>query len=279
MIIWIASYPKSGNTWVRLFLNSLIYSSDSIVDINNVKIKLFPIRKDLEDLTSNINNVEEFTKNCLYAQIKLNLDNNLKIFKTHNAFWKTKDTSFTNKENTLATIYIVRDPRNVITSIKNHYSIKNYEHSFNFIKDEKKIIGIKDNPKLEIDLPTIISSWKNHYNSWKKLNVNYLLIKYENLVINPIKEFTKITKFLEKISEFKFHENNIIKSIKNCSFVNLEMQENSNGFKEAPINNLGRPIKFFNLGPKNDWKKLIDSKIIKNIESEFKSEMEELEYL
>ena len=113
----------------------------------------------------------------------------------------------------------------------------------------------------------------------KKLNVYYLLIKYENLVINPIKEFTKITKFLEKISEFKFHENNIIKSIKNCSFVNLEMQENSNGFKEAPINNLGRPIKFFNLGPKNDWKKILTKEVAAEISLKFKSEMEELGYL
>ena len=74
--------------------------------------------------------------------------------------------------------------------------------------NEQKIIGIKKNPNLEIDLPTVISSWKNHYNSWKKLNAKYLLIKYENLINEPLKEFTKIVKFLEQISNFKFKKTN-----------------------------------------------------------------------
>ena len=38
MIVWLASYPKSGNTWVRIFLNSLFYSNTSVSDINNLKI-------------------------------------------------------------------------------------------------------------------------------------------------------------------------------------------------------------------------------------------------
>ena len=41
MIIWLASYPKSGNTWVRLFLNSLLFTSDATVDINKIKIEQF----------------------------------------------------------------------------------------------------------------------------------------------------------------------------------------------------------------------------------------------
>jgi len=114
MIIWIASYPKSGNTWVRFFLNSLLFSKGSTVNINDIKIKLFPIRKDFENLTENVDNLEEFVKNCLFAQERINLENKIKFFKTHNAYWHSKNFSFTNEKNTLATIYIVRDPRNVI---------------------------------------------------------------------------------------------------------------------------------------------------------------------
>ena len=61
MIIWIASYPKSGNTWIRLFLNSLIYSDNSSIDINDIKIRLFPIRKDFESLSENINDCLLYT--------------------------------------------------------------------------------------------------------------------------------------------------------------------------------------------------------------------------
>jgi len=49
MIIWLASYPKSGNTWVRLFLNSLIYAPDDKLNINNIKIDQFPLRKHFQN--------------------------------------------------------------------------------------------------------------------------------------------------------------------------------------------------------------------------------------
>ena len=194
MIIWLASYPKSGNTWVRFFLNSLLFSKNNTVNINDIK---------------NVDNLEEFVKNCLFAQERINLDNKIKILRTHNAFWRAENFSFTNKENTLATIYIVRDPRNVITSIKNHYIIESYEKSLEFMTNEKKIIGIKKNPNLEIDLPTVISSWKNHYNSWKKLNAKYLLIKYENLINEPLKELSNLGYTPDsKLIPFKFNNSN-----------------------------------------------------------------------
>ena len=52
------------------------------------------------------------------------------------------------------------------------------------------------------------------------------------------------------------------------------------GFIESKINKkTGKKISFFNLGKKNDWKKLIDPTIKKKIENAFKEEMEELGYL
>src|SRR6056300_1673660 len=108
MIIWLASYPKSGNTWIRIFLNSILYSENKIdIDINSNSIYQFPLRSHFEDLTDNTNDINEFAKNCINAQDKINLDNKVKIFKTHNAYWKQNTTnfSFTNKENTLGTIY------------------------------------------------------------------------------------------------------------------------------------------------------------------------------
>lgn len=280
MIIWLASYPKSGNTWVRIFLNSLIFSKKNLIDINKINIRLFPIRNDFNYLNEDIDKLEVFVKNCLDTQFRINLDNKIKIFKTHNAFWKSGDYCFTDKQNTIAIIYIVRDPRNVITSIKNHFSHENYEESLDFILDEKKIVGFKkDNKKLQIDLPTVISSWKNHFNSWKKLNSKYLLIKYENLLINPINEFTKITKFIEEIYRIKFGEKKILETIESCKFQNLQKQENLNGFTEATYNKFGKPINFFNLGPENNWEKLLDENIRKKIENKFENEMKELKYL
>ena len=74
MIIWLASYPKSGNTWVRLFLNNLIQFKDDF-NINKNIITQFPLRSHFEGLTKNVNNQNEFAKYCIQAQKKVNLDN------------------------------------------------------------------------------------------------------------------------------------------------------------------------------------------------------------
>ena len=277
MIIWLASYPKSGNTWVRLFLNSLIFAPDEELNINNINIDQFPLRKHFKKFSSNTDDVKEIIKNCNYAQSELNLDNKIKFFKTHSPFWKIGKYNFTDDKNTIGAIHIVRDPRNVITSIKNHYNHQNYEISLKFIKDEDKVIGLKGSKK-EADLPTILSSWKFHYNSWKSITSfksKYILIKYENLLENPVNEFSKITDFIKKISKIKFDEKNILKSIRETSFENLKQQEELKGFKEAPDNN----NKFFYLGPKNNWKDLLDKNVKDEIEISFKNEMQELGYL
>ena len=277
MIIWLASYPKSGNTWVRLFLNSLIYAPDATLNINETKIGQFPTRKYFRNFSSNTDDVKEIIKNCNNAQSEINLDKKIKFFKTHSAFWKISKYSFTDDKNTIGTIHIVRDPRNVITSIKNHYNHESYEKSLKFIKDEDKVIGLKGSKRGE-DLPTIVSSWRFHYNSWKSITSfksKYILIKYENLLNNPIDEFTKIAEFIKEIAPIKFNEKNILKAIENTSFENLKKQEESRGFKEAPKNN----NKFFHLGPKNNWKDLLDKSIKDEIEVSFRNEMKDLGYL
>ncbi len=271
MIIWLASYPKSGNTWVRLFLNALLHAENKL-DINNIKIQQFPNKKYFKNILDNFNNLETILNNCLNAQYAINLDNNVKIMKTHSACWKTNKTTFTNYENTLGVIHIVRDPRNVITSLKNHYRKENYQIAMEFMTDERKFIGSK-NFKEEFDVPALISSWSNHYKSWSKFNKNYLLIKYEDLLKNPKIEFLKITEYLKKITNFKFNED-IDKIIYECAFDNLKNQENKKGFKEAAKNQ-----KFFFLGPKNNWKEILDKNICEEIELKFYKEMKELSYL
>ncbi|MDA9957343.1 hypothetical protein N9D32_02600 [Candidatus Pelagibacter sp.] len=84
MIIWLASYPKSRNTWIRLFLDSL-FSSSKEFNINQNYITPFPLRKHFDGLTKDANNQNEFEKNFKAAQLNINLDSKVKIFKTHNA--------------------------------------------------------------------------------------------------------------------------------------------------------------------------------------------------
>ena len=63
----------------------------------------------------------------------MNLDNKIKFIKTHHANYKIGTDGFTNLDNAKGVIYIVRDPSNVVTSIKNHFSLNTYEDVKKFI--------------------------------------------------------------------------------------------------------------------------------------------------
>jgi len=212
----------------------------------------------------------------------MNLDNKIKFIKTHHVNCKIGTDSFTNLDNTKGVIYIVRDPRNVVTSIKNHFSLNTYEDAKKFIFDDHRWLGfishknkIRDNK-----LPTLISSWSTNYKSWKNMSENFLLIKYEDLLMDPDKEFAKIVKFLNSILNIEFNKNIITEAIKTSSFDNLKKLEKSGLFRESVADTKSGDKKdFFYLGPKNDWKKLLDNKISKEIEQKFQNEMKELKYL
>ena len=121
MIIWLASYPKSGNTWIRFFINSLLYTEEGKGDLINIaNIRAFPKPEQFINLVKNVNDIKEVSKNWTMAQRILNLDKKIKFIKTHNILCRLNGHHFTDLSNTLGVIYIVRDPRNIVTSIKYH---------------------------------------------------------------------------------------------------------------------------------------------------------------
>ena len=284
MIIWITSYPKSGNTWIRSFIYTLLYSKNKEPDLNKISlIKQFPVREQFKNLVKNFNNFSEVSANWIKSQDLINLDKKMKFLKTHHIMCELKGNKFTNLNNSLAAIHIVRDPRNVITSIKNHYSKENYDSAYEFLVDENHCIDVEnithDNIEKKKILNTLISSWGTHYNSWKKFPKNYLLIKYEDLIDNPQKAFFELKDYLEKILKIKIKDYDVEKSIKSNSFLKLKNAEQKKGFKESPVNKFNDKKDFFNLGPNNKWQKLLPEEIKKKIENKFFQEMRELNYL
>ena len=286
MIIWLASYPKSGNTWLRFYVISLLMGKQTNLNLNHLRaIMNYPHSTQFEDLVSNLFDFDEIAKNWITSQNKINSNKNLRFFKTHNMLGKFRGNLFTNSENTLGSIYIVRDPRNVVTSVKNHYSLSNYEEATKFIFNENQVLSLSDRQKdlylksKKFPLTQFVGSWKTHYLSWKNMKKNYLLVRYEDLVESPKNEFTKIADFVGNLLKLKFTEDQIDNAISLSSFDKLEKMEKDNGFTESTIGKNGKRNKFFFLGPKNDWKKIIDNNTKSLIEKEFESEMKELKYL
>ena len=278
MIIWIASYPKSGNTWLRSIITSLLYTTDGIFDFKLIKkIKQFPTRNQFQDFTKNFNDINEISKFWLLAQDKINLTEEIKFFKTHNLNCAVNKNSFTNKSHTLGTIYVVRDPRNLVNSIKNHYNKGNDEEAKNFLISKKILSRVpKDN---EADIATLLGSWSDHYNFWTKRNSNLLLIKYEDLILNTKKELERIIIYLKKFMTVEINPEKIKNILSTTSFDHLKNLENKGLFNENVYDSKKNKIRFFNKGPSNDWTKVLDKKIQNDIEKIFYKEMKELGYI
>ena len=287
MIIWLASYPKSGNTLVRSLLSTYIFSKDGKFNFELLRnIKQFPDNNLFKRIGVNVNNEEEMYKNYINSQKSFYDEKTIRFIKTHSCFFngeiygkgKKEEFKFTDGHNTLGVIYIVRDPRNVVTSYSHHFQQTIKESSYRLLSFQ--LLG-KESKKY---CTTYLGSWKHHYNSWKvfeKYN-RYLLIKYEDLVYDTEKTFRKILKFIAHLGKVKFSLDNekFNNTLKSTSFNKMQKLEEQNSFSEAKVNkNTGKKIKFFNLGVKNDWKKLLDVKIKDKLEKELQNEMKELNYL
>ena len=137
MIIWIASYPKSGNTYLRSFLCSYYLTKNGKFDFTLLEnIKNFPgihYSKNRSDSNLEASRNWIINQNYFFDKAKLN------FLKTHNSMKLFEGNRFTTKDQTVGAIYIYRDPRNIITSLKNHYSM-NYQSAFDFMKDEKNFL-------------------------------------------------------------------------------------------------------------------------------------------
>ena len=277
MIIWIASYPKSGNTYIRSLLSAYYFSKDGNFNFDLLKnIKQFP---NTEFFNSNINSLDDASNNWLYAQKKIKEQSKIKFLKTHSCLGAYKGKPFTTVDYSLGGIYVVRDPRNVISSVMNHFSL-NADEAYNFMTDIHR--GTRSNIENDYSAYSYLSTWANHYKSWaNSKNFRKIIIKYEELETNKYETFRDIIVFTNTLLNNSDGVNKIKleKAIETTNFNVLKNKEKNEGFDEALYSEDKKEKKvFFNMGFNNRWKKILRDDIRKKLEDIFKNEMEDIGY-
>ena len=278
MFVWLASYPKSGNTLVRALLSSYFFSKDGKFDFNLIKnINQFPKESYFIKNGVDIKNENEVIKSYLKVQESINLKNSVQFLKTHSYLFNIKNNPFTKLEYSLGVIYIVRDPRNVVLSYSNHTTQSHEQTTKDLI--EGRILFNK-----EEDIKVYAGTWAGNFNSWKSFKSidKYLLIKYENLIENKDKTFYEILKFIYNLKkiEFKLDKKKFNNVLETTDFTRMQKLESEKGFHESKINkNTGKKVKFFNLGKDTNWKSSLNPILQKKILKAFEKEMLELKYL
>ena len=284
MIFWIASYPKSGNTWLRTLLSTYYYSSDGVYDEKLLKnIDQFPTKKYLLNFEYNKKIVGDTCKHWIRSQEKINIDKKLRFLKTHNAFGKVNNFDFTNSENSIGCLYIVRDPRNVFTSVKNHYELDN-DKAIKWMTNEKQFIyDVQNFDDVGFSDFQFISSWSLNYKSWKvQKKVPTKFIRYEDLSEKTFSLFKEIIQFINKTTNNneKIDLSKLKKALNSTTFEKLKEKEKTDGFSEAipSKKDKNKKIPFFNLGPKNNWKNLLDEDSKLKLNNLFKKDLKDLSY-
>ena len=129
---------------------------------------------------------------------------------------------------------------------------------------------------------TFLSSWSNHYKSWKNCkDFKILFIKYEDIEHEKYYTFKKIISFINDISkkDTKIDEKKLLNSINSTNFNNLKNKEENEGFEESVFSKeTGQKKRFFNLGFNNRWEKILPKNILNKLNDNFQNELNELGY-
>ena len=275
-LVWLASYPKAGNTWVRLFLAAYTQSGQDELDINSVDVSLHAGNRDLFDRVIGLEasdltpaEIERFRPD-VYRQLAVEAEEPL-FLKVHDRWRRTPDGgALFPPETTAATIYIVRDPRAVAPSFASHYSCALDDAIDRMATPDYGIAARLD--RLASQLPQPIGSWSQHVTSWldqPELPVH--LVRYEDLHAAPEAHFAEIL----RCAGLPVSAERLAAALAQTRFERLQAQEAAVDFKER----LSAAPRFFRQGRPDRWRDELTPTQIARIERDHGAVMARLGYL
>jgi len=274
-IFWLVSYPKSGNTWCRIFLAN--YMRDEKVPVCINEIGDLPMASDRcwidnyigwdsSELT--VDEIVDFRKEAFRFFNSCVTDT--QWIKAHESYPERMQDSFFLDEITAGIIYIVRNPLDIAPSLAHHLGI-GIDQAISHMEDESYILSHSEG-KYKRQLPQVLRSWSGHVNSWLNgYGGRLLLIRYEDLHRDPLDSFARIIRFLGLELDLQ----QVAQALTYSSFAFLQQQESTEGFNEK----FYRSKNFFRCGKAEQWHSSLTLKQVQHIRQYHGRIMKQLGYL
>lgn len=263
-LIWLASYPKSGNTWMRVLLANLLHGGDAPRDINNLfEDEALVSRWRFGDellVDSDLFDAHELAelRRVQYAHVGAHLIK-AAICKTHDRF----DAAMLGAGARCA-LYLVRDPRDVAISLAHHLSVP-IDVAIAQMTDPEACSG----GGRQLRYP--IGDWGRHVSGWAGQQcVACKVVRYETLSDRPAATLADILRFLDGAAT----DDEIARAVRHSSFEALQRQEVAKGFREA----LPGQQRFFRKGRVGEWREALSLRQVRAIEAAFAPEMQRWGY-
>lgn len=272
-IVWLASYPKSGNTWLRAFIHNLISNGDRPSRLDEITA-YFESEADprwyrpfLGD-RFNQAGFDDFA--ALRPKAHKSVANSVaqgSVFtKTHNQLSHYQGTDLHDLERTAAGIYLVRNPLDVTVSAADHFGLS-IDATIDFMAEPNTATDAD-----EQSVGSLLGTWSQHVESWTgRPHPQFLVLRYEDLLEKPLAGFSKVAGLLG-LDEDKVR---IKKAVKFASFRQLQQQEARAGFSERSENSTA----FFRKGKKLQWLEALSQAQIERIVSLHREQMLRFDYV
>jgi len=275
-IYWLASYPKSGNTWVRAFIANLLHEEPEPVDINKLHTgAIASSRAWVESaLDFDINELSHDEIDLLRPAAYCRLSQQMETpgyHKIHDAYtYLTNSEPLIPAQATKGALYIVRNPLDVAVSFANHNHCS-IDKSINKMGLQKYSFS-SSTKGLHNQLRQWLLSWSKHVVSWLDApDLNTLVVRYEDMKQTPLTTFTQIATFLELPN----NKNQVTEALEYCEIEKLQMQEAQKTFNEKPA----KTEVFFRKGQVGDWQNILSDSQITTLIDDHREVMQRLGYL
>lgn len=275
-IYWLASYPKSGNTWVRAFIANLKANHDTPADINELNTGAIASGRSWIEETLGFG-IGELSQEEI-DQLRPNVyrwcsqqAQTIEYHKIHDAFTQLSDgRDLVPIDATRGALYIIRNPLDVAISFA-HHSNSSIDTAINNMSNPT-FAFCNSRIKLCDQLQQRLLSWSDHVLSWVNApQLKRLIVRYEDMITHPLRTFTDIANFLE-LSQ---NQCNIKNALEYCSFQILQAQEQINGFKEKTA----LSANFFRKGIVGDWQQSLSQTQIQRIINDHRQVMQRFGYV